>query len=155
LAIANAINYDYIITSLLPPWGIETARRGLTYIMPSHYYEYEGTEVQLYNTDIDPYTQNVPKALEYMDRWKKSQVGETPYLDGAAGDANFDGVVDLLDFNVWRDVGWPYGTMPVPFLPGQDIDPDFDNDGSIDIDPDYYIYRDDVPGKIYFPPAYP
>jgi len=157
LAIANAINYDYIINTLLPPWGIETAYRGLTYIMPNHYYEYEGTEVQLYNTDIDPYTQNVTKAQEYMDRWKNSQVGATNphYLDGAAGDANFDGVVDLLDFNVWRDVGWPYGSMPVPFLPGQDIDPDFNNDGSIDLAPDYYIYRDEVPGKIYFPPAYP
>jgi ABC-type transport system substrate-binding protein len=161
MAIANAIDYDYIINSLLPPWGIETAIRGKTPILPQHYYTDEnGTTVQLYNTAISPYTQNVTRALEYMDRWKKSQVGYTSpypggiYLEGAAGDANFDGVVNVLDLGIWRDEGWPIGTMPLPFLPGQDKDPDFNNDGSIDQNPDYYIYRDEVPGKIYFPNPY-
>jgi len=126
--------------------------------LPQHYYTDENdTTVQLYNTALSPYTYNVTKALEYMDRWKKSQVGYTSpypggiYLEGAAGDADFSGRVTVEDYHFWRDVGLPYGSMPVPFLPGQDIDPDFNNDGSIDINPDYYIYRDEVPGKIYFP----
>jgi ABC-type oligopeptide transport system substrate-binding subunit len=163
LAIAYAIDYDYIINNILQPWGIETAYRGLTYIMPNQYYEYGGTEVQLFNTAINPYEQNVTKALEYMERWKKSQQGSTgtvypngEYLDGAAGDADWSGKVGVLDLGIWRDEGWPVGTMSAfDWLPGQDKDPDFNNDGSIDQNPDYFIYRDEVPGKTYFKQMYP
>jgi hypothetical protein len=45
--------------------------------------------------------------------------------------------------------------MPFPFLPGQDKDPDFNNDGSIDQNPDYFIYRDEAKNKVYFPQMYP
>jgi ABC-type transport system substrate-binding protein len=152
MAIAHAIDYDYIINTLLPPWGIETAIRGKTPILPQHYYTDEnGTTVQLFNAALSPYVQNVTKAQAYMDRWKKSQVGYTSpypggiYLEGAAGDADFSGKVDLDDFYIWRDKGWPL-VYPntVTFLPGQDIDPDFNNDGSYDLLPDYIIWYDET-----------
>jgi len=104
--------------------------------------------VHLFNDALLPYTYNVTKALAYMDRWKKSQVGYSPYLEGAAGDADFNTLVELDDFYIWRDEGWPLGSMPIPFLPGQDKDPDFDNDGAIALYPDYYIWRDETMGKI-------
>jgi len=158
MAIANAIDYNYIINTLLPPWGIANATRGKTPILPQHYYTDENdTTVQLFNTCLSPYTQNVTRALAYMDRWKKSQVGYTSpypggiYLEGAAGDADFNGKVELDDFYIWRNEGWPLGTMPIPFLPGQDKDPDWNNDGSIEINPDYFIYRDETAGTTYFP----
>ncbi len=83
-----------------------------------------------------------------MDRWKKSQVGSTgttypggEYLEGAAGDADFSGKVDLDDFYIWRDKGWPLVPPDkVTFLPGQDIDPDFNNDGTYYLNPDYPIW---------------
>jgi len=142
MAIAHAIDYDYIIDTLLLPWGIETATRGKTPILPHHYYTDEnGTTVHLYNTALSPYVQNVTKAQAYMDRWKFSQEGSWDYLKGAAGDADFSGKVDLDDFYIWRDKGWPL-VYPetVTFLPGQDIDPDFNNDGSYDLLPDYSIW---------------
>jgi ABC-type transport system substrate-binding protein len=149
MAIAHAIDYDYIINTLLPPWGIKTSQRGKTYIMPQHYYTDENaTKVHLYNEDLLPYSQDLVKAQAYMDRWKKSLTGSTgtvypggEYLDGAAGDADFSAKVDLDDFYVWRDIGWPL-VYPetVTFLPGQDIDPDFNNDGSYDYLPDYPIW---------------
>jgi ABC-type transport system substrate-binding protein len=165
LAIANAIDYNYIINTLLPPWGIETAERGKTYIMPGHWYTDENaTTVQLYDTTLAPFTQNVTKALEYMDRWKKSQVGYgTPYplgtyLEGAAGDADFSGKVTSADYFIYRDIGLLAGTMAKLqsdyLIPGRDYDPDFDNDGYIDVSPDYPIYRDEVPGAIYFTTPY-
>jgi hypothetical protein len=91
-----------------------------------------------------------------MDRWKYSQEGYTSaypggiYLEGAAGDADFSGKVDLDDFYIWRDKGWPL-TPPdtVEFLPGQDIDPDFNNDGSYDLMPDYPIWYDETYGLTY------
>jgi ABC-type transport system substrate-binding protein len=158
MAIAYAIDYNYIITQLLPPWGIETAIRGKTYIMPQHYYTDENaTKVHLFNTALSPYVQNVTLAQAYMDRWKKSQVGSTgtvypggEYLEGAAGDADFSANVDINDFYIWRDEGWPL--VPpnlVEFLPGQDKDPDYNNDGNYYLMPDYPIWYVETYGNTY------
>ncbi len=135
-AIAHAIDYQYIIGNVLPNWSIETAYRGTTLITPLHYYtDPNNVTIHLINDYLDPYEHNITRALKYMEMWYYSRVG-TDYTKGPVGDANFNGFVDLVDYYIWVD--W-FGKQShqVTFLPGQDKDPDFDNNGWIDID-DFY-----------------
>jgi len=46
------------------------------------------------------------------------------------GDADFSGRVNLDDFLVWRE---NFGVAPSewPWTPGQDVDPDFNNDNAV------------------------
>jgi len=124
------IDYDYIINNLLDQWGIENASRGKTPILPQHYYDDGATTVHLFNTALPPYQYDPVKAQAYMDRWVHS-IGPHYWL-GPVGDADFSGFVDMNDFYIWRDEGFG-ATMPIPFLPGQDKDPDFDNTGFIEM----------------------
>jgi ABC-type transport system substrate-binding protein len=142
MAITNAIDYNYIINDLLLPWGIETAYRGKTPILPQHYYDDGVTSVHLFNEDLMPYQYNVPKAQAYMVLWNGAKTGHTPITpQGPLGDADFSGLVDMADFFIWRDDGFGQ-TMPIPFLPGQDKDPDFDNTGFIEM-ADFFSWRGD------------
>ncbi|MFX0201201.1 MAG: ABC transporter substrate-binding protein [Candidatus Hodarchaeota archaeon] len=134
-AVCHAIPYDNIIKQILPMWGIATAYRGKTLITPLHYYTDESNvTVHLFNDDLEPYEYNIVKAQEYLNMWLYSQPlyapeGSAEVLQGPVGDADFSGRVDYDDFWVW----WKnYGDdSPWEFLPGQDIDPDFNNDGSV------------------------
>jgi hypothetical protein len=46
----------------------------------------------------------------------------------------------MADFYIWREAGWGQ-YMPIPFLPGQDKDPDFDNTGYIEM-ADFFRWRE-------------
>jgi len=130
-AIAHAIPYDYIVNEILPGWGISTGYPGKTHILPSHYYEGE----HLFNTALPPYEHDIAKAAEYLKMWLYAQPAYAPYgtaqvAQGPVGDANFDGRVnfdDFFTFAKWR------GSIPAEWtwLPGCDIDPDFDNDEAV------------------------
>jgi len=138
LAICHAIPYSYIINQILPPWGIETSRRGKTYILPHHYYTYGGTTVHLFNEDLQPFQENITLAQKYMDLWRYSKVG-TDYTKGPVGDADFNRLVELPDWYIWRD--WFGSTSSEwDYLPGQDIDPDFTNNDYVDMY-DFYAWR--------------
>jgi len=151
LAIAHAIPYQQIIGNILPSWGIESAHRGKTYIMPHHYYTDEnGTTEHLYNEDLEAYEGNITKAQMYMNMWKYSQVG-TDYTLGPLGDADFNGLVEFDDFYIWAR---NFGTTSADwdFLPGQDIDPDFDNTDYVEM-ADFYRWTDGWGEKYPFPGA--
>ncbi|MGD8543719.1 MAG: ABC transporter substrate-binding protein [Candidatus Bathyarchaeota archaeon] len=143
LAIAHAIDYDHIINNLLDEWGIEYALRGKTYILPQHWYDDDGPgpnpALQLFNTALPPYSYDPVLAQQFMDLWKYSQTGED-YTLSPIGDGDFNRIADLNDFYLWRDEGFGL-TMPIPFLPGQDKDPDFDNTGYIEM-ADFFRWRD-------------
>jgi ABC-type transport system substrate-binding protein len=130
-AISHAINYPGIIGGLLPSWGVEVAKRGLTHILDFHYYTDEADNtVHLYNDDLDVYKYNSTRALKYLEMWWYAKAGENMHA-GPVGDANFNGAVDLYDYYDWVDwVGTP--VHQIKFLPGQDIDPDWDNNGVVD-----------------------
>ncbi|UCC33134.1 MAG: hypothetical protein JSW53_04970 [Candidatus Bathyarchaeota archaeon] len=135
-AIAHAIPYQQIIDVILPGWGIDIAYRGKALITPLHYYtDASNVTVHLFNENLQPYEYNITKAPRYMDMWYYSQEG-TDYTLGPVGDADFNGIVDLDDFYIWR--GW-LGTYPGDwtYLPGQDVDPDFDNNGYVEL-ADFY-----------------
>jgi len=132
-AIAHAIPYSQIISEILPGWGISNAYPGKTHIQPMHYYEGE----HLFNGDLEPYEYSIAKATEYLLMWAYSQPlyapeGSPEQLQGPVGDADFSGLVDYDDFFVW----WGnFGVAPGawPWIPGQDIDPDFNNDNAVTI----------------------
>jgi ABC-type transport system substrate-binding protein len=141
MAIANAIDYDYIINNILNQWGIETAIRGKTPILPQHYYNDGATTVRLFNTALQPYQYDPVLAQAYLDLWKYSQVGED-YTLSPIGDADFSGFVDMTDFFIWREYfGAPFPPGPPPPLPGQDKDADFDNTGFIEM-ADFFRWRE-------------
>jgi ABC-type transport system substrate-binding protein len=139
MAIAHAIDYNYIINNLLDEWGIETAIRGKTPILPQHYYDDGVTSVQLFNTALPPYQYDPVLAQKFMDLWKGSQTGHSPYTDGPVGDADFNGIVEMTDFFIWRE--YFDQTGPIPHLPGQDKDADFDNTGWIEM-ADFFRWRE-------------
>jgi len=132
-AIAHAIPREAILNEILPSWGVE-GYPGKTFILPHHYYTDPVTKerVQLYNTELEPYENNLTKAEMYMDMWRYAQEG-TDHTLGPVGDADFSGVVRLDDFILWAT---NFGTEPTDwtFLPGNDIDPDFDNSGLVNLD---------------------
>jgi len=135
-AICHAIPYAYIIEQILPSWGIETAYRGKTLITPLHYYTDPNNVTKwLFNVDLYPYEYDITKAQKYMDMWYYSQES-ADYTKGPVGDADFSGFADLDDFYIWTE---NFGTTPAEwtFLPGQDVDPDWDNTGYVELN-DYY-----------------
>jgi len=132
-AIAHAIPSP-TITAILTSWGVKTAYPGKTYIQPSHYYTYDGTTVHLFNDELQPYEYSVTKATQYLDMYLRANSTYYPGVtSGPVGDADFDGRVDYDDFWVWwKNFGDGPGVWD--WLPGQDIDPDFDNDNDVDYD---------------------
>ena len=130
-AIAHAIPYPQIADNILPGWGISTAYPGKSYILPVHHYE----GVHLFNDDLQPYEYSILKAAEYLKMWLYSQptyapAGSPEVALGPVGDADFSGFVDYDDFFVWYE---NYGVAPGawPWIPGRDIDPDFNNDNGV------------------------
>ena len=137
-AIAHAIPYGYIFDEILPGWGVKTAYPGKTHIMPQHYYGGE----HLFNDVVLPYHYDLDEAEAYLKMWLYAQPAYAPYgnetdpdptglvAQGPVGDANFDGTVnfdDFFTFAKWR--GYTPGEWT--WLPGCDIDPDFDNDEAV------------------------
>jgi len=145
LAIAHAIPCQEIFDDILPGWGIEVAYRGLTHILPCHYYteppEYGGQTVSLFNTELAPYEYDINKAMKYMELWWYSKTGKD-CTKGPLGDADFSGFVEMPDYYLW--VKW-FGktTGQITFLPGQDVDPDFDNSGLVAM-LDYYNWTNRI-----------
>jgi len=136
-AIAHAIPYD-TISAILTSWGVETAYPGKTYIQPSHYYTYGGTTVHLFNDELAPYEHNIAEAQAYLNMWLYANStyypeGEPEVALGPVGDADFDGTVDYDDFWVWWK-NWDTSPNDWTWLPGRDIDPDFNNDNLVDMD---------------------
>ena len=146
MALAHAIPYEHIYDVILPSWGVEPYA-GKSLILPQHYYtepnttavedpDLNGTRVRLFNEELDAYEFNITKATEYMNMWWYSQQNK-PLADSPVGDADFSGLVELPDYYIWTD---NIGTSPPwTFLPGCDIDPDFDNSGLVDAT-DYLTY---------------
>ena len=155
LALAHAIPYQDIFTQILPSWGIVDPLPGISFALPWQYYtepeELGGTQVQLFHNKLEPYTYDLVKAKQYLDMWRYSQTGQ-PHAQGPVGDADFDGIVDLDDLWYWLDEygnapltrpidwwdpAWSEGVYPWPVesgasvAPGNDIDPDFDNSGTV------------------------
>jgi len=136
-AIAHAIPYTNIYNEILPSWGVQDAYPGKTLVTPLHYYTDSdiGTPVHLFNDDLYPYEYDIAKAAEYLKMWAFSQPAYapngSPEVDlGPVGDADFSGRVNLDDFLVWRE---NFGVAPSewPWTPGQDVDPDFNNDNAV------------------------
>jgi len=136
-AIAHAIPRDWIVTNILTGWGIESAYPGKTHIMPINYYTdpNTGEAVLLFNEDLEPYEYSIAKATQYLNMWLYSQPAYAPpgsaEVDlGPVGDADFSGIVNLDDFLIWRE---NFGVAPSgwPWTPGQDVDPDFNNDNAV------------------------
>jgi len=143
-AIAHTVDAQALFSSILPSWGIETAYRGLTQILDSHWYTDESdVTVHLYNDVLDAYVYNSTRALKYLEMWWYAKEGEDPGK-GPVGDANFNGAVDMYDYYAWvENVGKL--THQISFLPGQDVDPDWNNDGKVD-GVDFYMW----PGRWSF-----
>jgi hypothetical protein len=119
--IAHAIPYPYILNVILPAYG-QTGIPGKT-LIPPEWYEF--------HTVLPPYEYNLTKAQMYFDMWNYSQVG-TDYTLGPVGDADFSGVVNFNDFAI-LSVNVGTTSADWTFLPGQDIDPDFNNDDYVGI----------------------
>ncbi len=168
LALAHAIPYADIFKDVLPSWGIVDPIAGGSFILPWQYYQ--GT--QLFNTEMPLYTHDIAKAQQYLDMWLYAQTG-TNHTKGCVGDANFDGKVDLDDrwyWNAefgnapytrlieWLDPDW-YSSYPWPIAsggsvaPGNDIDPDFDNNGIVGPE-DYAHWLVNVGKEYPFPGAW-
>jgi ABC-type transport system substrate-binding protein len=146
LAIAHAIPYANIFKDVLPSYGITNPIPGGSFVLPWQYYQ--GT--QLFNSEMSRYTYNLTIAQQYLDMWRYAQTGETEYAKGPVGDSDFDGIVDLDDLLYWyeefgnapytRQIEWLdpdwYSSYPWPktggtVAPGNDIDPDFNNNGVV------------------------
>ena len=158
LALAHAIPYKDIFTDTLPGWGAKDPIPGGTFVLPWQYYQGK----QLFNEGMERYTYNLTKAQQYLNMWLYSQQAYAPQGSaevalGPVGDANFDGLVDLDDLLYWlEEVGnapltrkieaepwWDPSWLSTyysnifpkaggPVSPGNDIDPDFDNSGTVD-----------------------
>lgn len=163
LAIAHAIDYEHIY-DVVKGWGIdpdlEHFHPGKTTIPPHSTYtepddpldpDLNGVTVGLFNEDLPPYTYDLAKAQEYMNMWLYSLDKDTlpgndnpaVYNLGPVGDGDFSGFVELDDYYVWSGTmaeGW---TTPPEwqFNPGNDIDPDYDNNATVLLW-DYYMWRD-------------
>jgi len=157
LALAHAIPYEDIFKNTLPGWGIVDPIPGGTWVHPWQVYQGEF----LFNTEMGKYEYDLTKAQQYLDMYLYSQQAYAPQGSpevalGPVGDANFDGKVNLddllywleesgnapltrqLDAEPWWDPSWlsgPYDTIfprdGGPVAPGHDIDPDFDNSGTV------------------------
>jgi hypothetical protein len=106
-------------------------------IMPQHFYTepnvtgsttLTGSTVRLFNTDIEPYEQNLTKAQYYMNLYL-NQTGSDPEY-GPEGDADQSGTVDFDDWILWRmNIGTAAADVPINIYPEWPfiIDPDYDN----------------------------
>jgi ABC-type transport system substrate-binding protein len=124
LAIAHAIPYDDIF-AILPAWGVQTAYPGKTFVTPWH---------DVFYGALGNYVHDHAKAQMYMDMYWNSQVGVDPITyPGPFGDHNLDGIVDMFDYPVWVN---NRGKTPAQWkwYPMNQIDPDNDNNGVVDID---------------------
>jgi len=158
LALAHAIPYDALFAEIFPGWGIVNPIPGKSWVLPwSVYHEPDalgGETVRLFNTELSTYTYDIAKAKQYLAMWNYSRVGKD-YTKGPVGDADFDGTVDLddlwqfldkfgsscgypLPYPIdWWPLEWSDGIYPWPVesgasvAPGNDIDPDFNNDGTV------------------------
>ncbi len=93
-----------------------------------------------------------------MDMYRYSLVGADwtlEYPDGRPkspiGDADFSGYSEPLDFTIWanRIVEGQLTPCTWPWSPGRDIDPDYDNNGVVDIDDHARFETNTVPTKYY------
>jgi ABC-type transport system substrate-binding protein len=135
-AIAHAVPYDKIFAEILPSWGVETAYPGKTYVLPNHYYTEPntgaplvGTQVHLFNTELEANYYDLDKALDYMELWWYSNHGDGS--DSAVGDSDFSGLVDLDDYLILVGKAGVTESWPIDVVPGNMIDPDFDNSGTV------------------------
>lgn len=88
-----------------------------------------------------------------MDMWYYSQV-DTDWTLGPVGDGDFRGFVEPYDLIVWANaIVRGELTPPWETPPSNDIDPDYENSGEVDIF-DYYRFGDHGWGNHYpFPGA--
>jgi len=171
LAMALTIPYADIFKDVLPKWGIVDPISGGSFVLPWQYYQ----DRQLWNDAMDTYTYDLTKAQQYLDMWLYAQTGYTDpadYNKGCVGDANFDGKVDLDDLYYWieeydniplnRTIDWLdpdwYTTYPWPksggtVAPGNDIDPDFDNNNNVGVE-DFDLWLANVGKEYPFPGAW-
>jgi len=147
LAIAHAVPYEKIFAEILPSWGVETAYPGKTYVMPVQYYtepntggDLTGSTVHLFNEELEAWSYDIGKALDYMYLWWNSE--NTPgTADGAVGDSDLSGLVDLDDYLIFRANTESGGdTWPQTVVPGNTIDPDFNDDNDVELDPDFLLW---------------
>lgn len=147
MAIAHAVPYEKIISEILPSWGIETAFPGKTYVMPTHYYtepntggDLVGTRVHLFNEDLEPWSYNITKAMDYMELWWYGD--HDPASSGAVGDSDLSGLVDLDDYLIFRANAEtdPGITWPQEAAQGNIIDPDFNNDDHVTVADDFPLW---------------
>jgi len=139
-AIAHAFTRSTFFANTLPGWGVETAYPGKTYVTPWH---------ESFHTELPAYEYDITKAEQYLNMWKYSQVG-TDSTKGPVGDADFSGKVNVDDLWIWIK---NYGTSPPwDFLPGNDIDPDFDNQADVNLD-DLWLWIGNYGEEYPFPGA--
>jgi len=141
LAIAHAIPYEKIFAEILPSWGVETAYPGKTYVMPVHYYtepntpgidpDLTGSTVHLFNEELEPWSYDIDKALDYMNLWWFADHGDGS--QSALGDSDFSGLVDLDDYLIFNEKKGDTASWPIDVVPGNMIDPDFDNSGTVTV----------------------
>jgi hypothetical protein len=123
------------------------------------------------------YTYDLDIAQQYLDMYLYSKTG-SDYTKGCVGDANFDGIVDLDDLYYWieeygnapytRQIDWLdpdwYTTYPWPkdntldgvygtVAPGNDVDPDFDNSGTVGAE-DFGLWLANVGKEYPYPGAW-
>ena len=157
-AIAHAINYPHIVDTILPLAGLsENCRIQASPVWPMMDWAYPTPEDEVtYN--IGPYEYNIDIANEYMDMYRNSLVGADwtqEYPDGRPkspiGDGDFSGYVEPLDFTIWATCIVKGQITPPewPWSPGRDIDPDYDNNGVVDISDHARFEIDTVPTKYY------
>ncbi len=108
--------------------------------------------------NIGPYEYNIDIANEYMDMYRYSLVGadwELEYPDGRPkspiGDADFSGYSEPLDFTIYatRIVEGQLTPDEWPWSPGRDIDPDYDNNGVVNVNDHARFETNTVPTKYY------
>jgi ABC-type transport system substrate-binding protein len=150
-AIAHAIDYVHIRDVINPTAGLSpNCLLTALPIWPMLEWAWP-TSLEMTELNIAPYEYDIDIANEYMDMYRYSLVGsnwELKYPDGRPmspiGDADLSGYSEPFDFTVWADTIMEGQLTPDewPWSPGRDIDPDWDNTGSVDLD-DFYAFRDE------------
>jgi len=149
-AIAHAINYPHIVDTVLPFAGLSpNCSIQATPIWPMLEWAWPSPE-EMTEYNIGPYEYNIDIANEYMDMYRYSLV-DSDWTQGPVGDADFSGYVEPLDFTIWatRIVEGQLTPDLWPWSPGRDIDPDYDNNGEVEIYDHARFEIDTVPTKYY------
>ena len=148
-AIAHAINYPKIRDDILPLAGLNGFLQATPVWRSLEQFYPTPAEEALYN--IGPYPYDIAVAQQYMDMWKYSLSAYAPEGSpevalGPVGDFDFSGLAELDDFVVWAN---NVGTSPNdwPWWPGQDVDPDADNNDYVEM-ADFYDWRENI-GEYY------